>query len=113
MIDGRDRIAFPGMVNAHSHSPLSFCKGVYDKVNHRAAMLNALEMIRTGTTAVIDHFPEQGFGLDDVAAVVEGYRAAGVRAHIALRIFDGDRRRAPIWRRYAARRSSASTARAA
>src|SRR4051812_12233911 len=38
VIDGRDRIAFPGMINAHSHSPLSFCKGVYDKVNHRAAM---------------------------------------------------------------------------
>ena len=109
-IDGRDRIAFPGMVNAHSHSPLSFCKGVYDRVNHRAAMwmfqgmtanrtadevrlaamLNALEMIRTGTTAVIDHFPEQGFGVDDVAAVVDGYRAAGLRAHIALRIFDGE-----------------------
>jgi 5-methylthioadenosine/S-adenosylhomocysteine deaminase len=110
VIDGRDRIAFPGMVNAHSHSPLSFAKGIYDKVNHRAAMwmfqgmtanrtpeevrlgalLNALEMIRTGTTSVIDHFPEQGFGPEDVAAVVEGYRAAGLRTHVALRIFDGE-----------------------
>ncbi|MGH8221694.1 MAG: amidohydrolase family protein [Woeseiaceae bacterium] len=110
VIDGRDRIVFPGLINAHSHSPLSFAKGVYDKVNHRAAMwmfqgmtanrtaeeirlaalLNALEMIRTGTTGVIDHFPEQSFALKDVAAVVDGYRAAGVRAHIALRIFDGE-----------------------
>lgn len=110
VIDGRDRVVFPGLINAHSHSPLSFAKGVYDRVNHRAAMwmfqgmtanrtpeeirlaalLNTLEMIRTGTTGVIDHFPEQGFGPEDVAAVVEGYSVAGVRAHIALRIFDGE-----------------------
>jgi len=39
-----------------------------------------------GTTAIIDHFPEQGFGERDVEAVVDAYRMAGLRAMVALRI---------------------------
>ncbi len=108
VLDARRRVVLPGMVNAHSHSPLAFAKGCYDLVNHRAALwmfqaftanatadeircaalLNCLEMLRTGTTAVIDHFPEQGFGMAEVDAVAAAYRESGMRANIALRIFD-------------------------
>jgi cytosine/adenosine deaminase-related metal-dependent hydrolase len=108
VIDARQRVVLPGLVNAHSHSPLAFAKGCYDLANHRAALwmfqaftanatpneircaalLNALEMLRTGTTAVIDHFPEQGFSLTEVDAVVAAYRESGMRANVALRIFD-------------------------
>jgi len=108
VFDARDRIIFPGLVNAHSHSPLSFAKGVYDLANHRAALwmfqaftagrtrdeiyastlLNCIEMLLTGTTAVIDHFPEQGFALEDVEPVVAAYRDCGMRAIVALRVFD-------------------------
>ena len=108
VINGRNRIAFPGLVNAHSHSPLAFAKGCYDLANHRAAMwmfqaftagrtrdeiyastlLNCIEMLLTGTTAVIDHFPEQAFELDDVEPVVAAYRDCGMRALVALRVFD-------------------------
>jgi len=107
-VDGRNRIAFPGLVNAHSHSPLAYAKGYYDLANHRAAMwmfqafttgrtrdeiyactlLNCIEMLRTGTTAVIDHYPEQAFGLEEVEPVVAAYRDCGMRALVALRVFD-------------------------
>ncbi|HWK97437.1 MAG TPA: amidohydrolase family protein [Pseudolabrys sp.] len=108
VVDARNRIVFPGLVNGHSHSPLAYAKGAYDLANHRAALwmfqaftagrtrdeiyastlLNCIEMLLTGTTAVIDHFPEQGFMLDDVEPVVAAYRDCGMRAIVALRIFD-------------------------
>lgn len=47
-------------------------------------------MLLSGTTATIDHFPEQSFGPDDVEAVVAAYRDSGMRALVALRIFDGE-----------------------
>jgi len=110
VIDGRSRLAAPGLVNAHTHSPLSVAHGTYDLLNHRAALwlfqaytarrtprevyvsalVNAIEMLLSGTTASIDHFPEQAFGLDDVDAVVAAHRDSGMRALVALRIFDGE-----------------------
>lgn len=110
VIDGTDRLVMPGLVNAHTHSPLSVVHGAYDLLNHRAsmwlfqaytanrtprevyvsAMLNCIEMLLTGTTAVLDHFPEQAFGPADVEAAVSAYRDSGMRAQLALRIFDGE-----------------------
>ncbi len=110
VIDGEGRLALPGLVNAHTHSPLSVVQGAYDTLNHRScmwlfqaytknrtprevylsALKNAAEMLSSGTTAVIDHFPEQNFSIDDVEAVVTAYRDAGIRAVVALRIFDGE-----------------------
>jgi len=108
VIDGRDRIAFPGFVNAHTHSPLANAKGIYDLANHRSgmwmfqavtsgrtrdeiyasALLNCMEMLLTGTTSCVDHFPEQGFSIEDVDAVVQAYKDCGLRAIVALRVFD-------------------------
>lgn len=110
VIDATDRLLMPGLVNAHTHSPLSVVHGAFDLLNHRASMwlfqaytanrtsrevyvstmLNCIEMLLTGTTATLDHFPEQAFGPDDVTAVVAAYRDSGMRAHVALRIFDGE-----------------------
>ena len=39
---------------------------------------------------MIDHFPEQGFGIDDVDVVVRAFADCGMRAVVALRIFDGE-----------------------
>lgn len=108
VIDAHNRIAFPGLVNAHTHSPLANAKGIYDLANHRSgmwmfqavtsgrsrdeiyasALLNCMEMFLTGTTACVDHFPEQGFSIDDVDAVVQAYKDCGMRAMVALRVFD-------------------------
>lgn len=110
VIDGTDRLVMPGLVNAHTHSPLSVVHGAYDLLNHRASMwlfqaytanrtprevyvstmLNCIEMLLSGTTATLDHFPEQAFGPEDVEAVVSAYRDSGMRAQVALRIFDGE-----------------------
>src|SRR6185312_9270770 len=53
-----------------------------------AALLGAVEMLTSGTTAVMDHFPEQGFALEHVEALAHAYREVGMRAAIALRVFD-------------------------
>ena len=55
-----------------------------------SAMLNCVEMLLSGTTSALDHFPEQSFGADDVEAAVAAYRDSGMRAQVALRIFDGE-----------------------
>lgn len=108
VIDGRDRLLVPGLINAHTHSPLNILKGTGDVLSHPAfmwrnqadtagrtpdeifasALFGCIEHLLNGTTAVIDHFPEQGFDIACVEAVVNAYRTAGMRAVIALRIFD-------------------------
>lgn len=108
VIDGRALLAVPGFVNAHYHSPLSILRGTADGFSHPAfmwqnqadtaqrsthevyvsALLGAVEMLSSGTTAVIDHFPEQGFALEHVDAVARAYREIGMRAVLALRVFD-------------------------
>lgn len=108
IIDARDRLLLPGFVNAHTHSPTNVLKGTGDRLSHPAfmwrnqadtagrtpdeirlsALLGCIEHLLGGTTAVIDHFPEQGFSEADVDAVVDAYRMTGMRAMVALRIFD-------------------------
>ena len=110
IVDGRNRLLMPGLVNAHTHSPTNVLKGTGDLLSHPAfmwrnqadtagrtsdeirlsALLGCIEHLLGGTTAVIDHFPEQGFGESDVGAVVDAYRISGMRAMVALRIFDGN-----------------------
>ena len=109
VVEATNLLAAPGLVNAHYHSPLSLLRGTADGLSHPAfmwqnqldttgrtarevyvsALLGGAEMLASGTTAVIDHFPEQAFGLEHVEAVVQAYRDLGMRAAVALRVFDG------------------------
>ena len=109
-IDLTGKLVVPGFVNGHLHSPATLCPGTIDAASHPifmwlnqadssartprevyvSAMLGCLQMLLTGTTAVIDHFPEQNFSPADVEAVVKAYEDSGMRAVVALRIFDGE-----------------------
>lgn len=109
VIDASGQIICPGMVNAHAHSPLSATKGTTDRMDHPTFMwtnqkdtvgwtadearavttLAAADMLRHGITAVIDHVPEQNATLETVTPIVEAWKVSGVRAAIALRVFDG------------------------
>ena len=110
IIEGRDRLVAPGLVNAHWHSPMQLSHGTSDRMNHKvfmwenqvdtanrsqeevyiSATIGCLQMLKTGTTSTIDHFPEQGFGIEDVETVVRAFSDCGMRAVVALRIFDGE-----------------------
>jgi cytosine/adenosine deaminase-related metal-dependent hydrolase len=107
-IDASDRLLVPGFVNAHSHSAMHIQPGTVDGANHPAfmwlnqavtsdrtyrenyvaAMLGCYQMLTTGTTSCIDHYPEQNLELDDVEAVVRAYEDSGMRAVVALRVYD-------------------------
>src|SRR5512144_724447 len=75
-IEGAQRIAIPGMVNAHCHSPANLMRGMlpskpleiwraYYRAGLRAmreedfyasALLGGMEMLKNGATTVLDHF---------------------------------------------------------
>src|SRR5450432_1103330 len=110
VIELTGKLVVPGFVNGHLHSPATLCPGTIDAVSHPifmwlnqadsaartprevyvSVMLGCLQMLLTGTTAAIDHFPEQNFSSADVEAVVKAYEDSGMRAVVALRIFDGE-----------------------
>lgn len=110
VLDCSGQLLAPGLVNAHWHSPMQPAHGTADRLDHKrfmwanqadtagrtaheiglSALLGCIQMIRTGTTAVLDHFPEQGFGPQDVQAVLDAYAGSGMRAVVGLRVFDGE-----------------------
>lgn len=96
IIDGRDMLATPGFVNAHTHASMTLLRSYADdmelmdwlnkmiwpaeaKMNREdiywGAMLAALEMIQTGTTAFADMY---GPWMDTVAEVVADSGLRGV-----------------------------------
>ncbi len=110
VLDCSGQLLAPGLVNAHWHSPMQPAHGTADRLDHKrfmwanqadtagrsadeiglSALLGCVQMIRSGTTAVLDHFPEQGFGPQDVEAVLRAYASSGMRAVVGLRVFDGE-----------------------
>ncbi len=108
VISGADRLAVPGFVNAHTHSPSNMLRGTADGMDHVgfmwmnqadnsgrsaeevaiAAALGALDMLRSGITSAIDHYPEQNCTPEAVAPLARAYAGIGMRAAIALRVFD-------------------------
>ncbi|MCT9077473.1 amidohydrolase [Streptomyces fulvoviolaceus] len=101
VIDGRGLLAVPGLVNAHTHSPMVLMRGAAEDVsvegwfNDRVwpmesnltpadvrvgALLACAEMIRSGVTTFADHyfFPER---------IAEAVAETGLRADIAPTYF--------------------------
>lgn len=108
-IDARNRIAIPGLVNAHTHSHGSLGKGLSDRwtlelllnaaswtsggLTHEerylAAMLNAAEMVMCGVTAAYDLFVQVPCpDPEALDAVARGYAEVGVRLVLAPMMAD-------------------------
>jgi len=101
VIDARDRIAVPGLVNCHTHAHNNLLKGVRDNLTleearafgpaifagrtpeeqYVSAAIGAVEMVRTGSTAAFDMFTAMPLmTAEGVEAVVRAYADVGLRA---------------------------------
>jgi cytosine/adenosine deaminase-related metal-dependent hydrolase len=114
LVDGRHLLVTPGMVNAHTHSPEALRRGAIDatllqpwfeSVWRRldaldpeeialAVQLCAAEMLRSGVTAVVDHFRQSPLSMRTTAAVARAWNETGLRATLALMLRD---RAWPAW----------------
>lgn len=109
VIDARDFLVTPGMVNAHTHSPDNLLRGTAPNLPLElwslstavgregrtkrevrvSALLGAVEMLRTGTTTVLDHIRfSPDLDPDGLEAVASAYREIGIRAVIAPVVAD-------------------------
>lgn len=109
VIDGRRMIAMPGLINAHCHSPAVLRRGLSPNrpleiwlANQRArssgmreedfyasALLGALEMLKSGTTTVLDHFSSnQAEPSAGVGEAIRAMRELGLRHVTALTLAD-------------------------
>ncbi len=101
----KDRLLVPGLVNAHTHSYAAFQRGMFEnlpleqwvpltvaarpgdpRVAYLSAALTAIDALKNGTTALMDHLPASG--LEELEAAAEAYRKLGIRAVIAPAVFD-------------------------
>lgn len=110
VIEGAGRLAIPGFVNAHTHSPENFPKATKEKLPlelwlldlfliggfsprevYLASMLGAMEMLKTGTTAVLDHlWMGDGLTPEGLDAAMQAYADSGIRGGVAPLIEDND-----------------------
>jgi 5-methylthioadenosine/S-adenosylhomocysteine deaminase len=111
VLDGRDRLVIPGLINSHLHSGEALFKGRYDnlplelwmlysypilgaeavaeRLIYLRTMLVAIESLKTGVTTVIDDvFEAPKQGLSQLGAVFEAYSDIGMRAVISGHIID-------------------------
>lgn len=109
VIDGSGLLAMPGLVNAHTHSPDNLLRGstpqlplelwsLYSAAGREgrtprecyvSACLGAIEMLRTGTTAVLDHVRiSPDIDPDCLDAIAQAYADIGMRAVIAPIVAD-------------------------
>jgi 5-methylthioadenosine/S-adenosylhomocysteine deaminase len=107
VIDATDKIVLPGLVNAHAHATTLLFRGLTDNLPFEpwllfhmhagmgrlsprdlyvASAIGAIEMLKTGTTSVIEHGHVSGSldGLGErVHAIARGLLDAGIRAAVA------------------------------
>lgn len=108
VIDGRNKLLLPGMVNAHTHSSEMWQRGIippfplelwiaelyeFTPLNPHQIYLSALgtavETLLTGGTTVVDHLVViPGQEKESVLAAVRAYREVGIRAFVGPLIQD-------------------------
>lgn len=110
VIDGRDLLAVPGLMNSHAHSPENCLRGLGEGAAlepwllqmfgssglfspddlYTCALAGAVEMLELGVTSVVDHLwmtPATPEGID---AAMRAYRDVGIRAAVAPLMDDHD-----------------------
>lgn len=108
VIDGRNKLLLPGFVNAHTHSPELWQRGLipplplelwlaelYDfallepEQIYLSALGTAVETLLSGGTTVVDHLILiPGRELETIAAAVRAYQEIGIRAFIGPLVHD-------------------------
>lgn len=111
VIDGRDRLVMPGLVNGHLHSSEQLFKGRYQKLPlelwllyaypplmgapvperllRLRTLLVAMESLKGGATTICDCFFDPPTpSLDRLGVVFEAYEAAGIRANVACSVIN-------------------------
>lgn len=104
VIEANGRIVLPGMVNAHIHSYAGLLKGTVDRTcldvfmlyviaaaaerrprdAYLSAMVGCIEMLRTGTTGVLDHCSNRPAHRPELLdAQFQAYADSGMRAALA------------------------------
>lgn len=105
------QLAIPGLINAHTHSPENLLKatspslplelwlvplfaGIEEwtpRLVYLSALLGAIEMLKAGTTSVLDHlWTPQGVDFPYLDAAMQAYADVGIRASVAPSIEDRD-----------------------
>jgi 5-methylthioadenosine/S-adenosylhomocysteine deaminase len=108
VIDAQGQVALPGLINTHTHVYQALIEGIgydmhFDPWNWRfnfpiasqigaehaaaGAQLAALEMIKSGTTTVSDHWYLHN-EFESVHRVAEVFRDAGLRHHVVYGLLD-------------------------
>jgi 5-methylthioadenosine/S-adenosylhomocysteine deaminase len=108
-IAGERMIAMPGMINSHCHSPANLVRGMMpskpleiwrayyraslrdmrDEDFYASALLGGMEMLKTGTTTVLDHFfGNQACRFMGAGAAIQAMRDLGLRHVVALTLSD-------------------------
>jgi 5-methylthioadenosine/S-adenosylhomocysteine deaminase len=108
-IEGSRMIAMPGMINSHCHSPANLVRGMMpskpleiwrahyraslrdmrDEDFYASAFLGGMEMLKTGTTTVLDHFfGNQACRFMGAGAAIQAMRDLGLRHVVALTLSD-------------------------
>ncbi|CAN7584596.1 amidohydrolase [Rhizobium sp. LjRoot30] len=111
IIDGRNRLVMPGLVNSHTHSSETFFRGRYegmpleiwllyaypllmnDAIGERLlylrSLLLAMESLRNGvTTFCDDFFDPPAHDLDRLGTVFRAYDDAGIRANVSSAVMN-------------------------
>jgi len=108
IIDGKNKLSIPGLINTHTHVPMTLFRGVADDIPlsdwlnnyiwkmeakldkdmvYVGTLLGAIEMIKSGTTTFNDMY----FHID---GILKGVLETGIRAYLSygmIDLFDKDR----------------------